>query len=367
MAAIVRRTLEDIGVAGRLAPLVVVVGHGSISLNNPHESAHDCGACGGGRGGPNARAFAQMANDPRVRRLLLADGLRIESHTWFVGAERNTCDNSVTFYDTEVMPASHRQRFNQVRESFDLARRREAHERCRRFDAVPAWFPPAAALTHVEGRAADLAQPRPEYGHATNAYCVVGRRARTAGLFLDRRAFLTSYDPTLDPDGRILARVLAGVVPVVAGINLEYYFSYVDPAGYGCGTKLPHNVTALLGVMDGAQSDLRTGLPWQMVEIHEPVRLTVVVEADVARVEGALAANPGILRLVRNGWIWLACLAPDSSALWAHGPAGFELHRPQRVLPALAGGSASWYRGKHGFLPPVALARARPESAAGGR
>lgn len=367
MAAIVRRTLEDIGVAGRLAPLVVVVGHGSISLNNPHESAHDCGACGGGRGGPNARAFAQMANDPRVRRLLLADGLRIEPHTWFVGAERNTCDNSVTFYDTEVMPASHRQRFNQVRESFDVARRREAHERCRRFDAVPAWFPPAAALTHVEGRAADLAQPRPEYGHATNAYCVVGRRARTAGLFLDRRAFLTSYDPTLDPDGRILARVLAGVVPVVAGINLEYYFSYVDPAGYGCGTKLPHNVTALLGVMDGAQSDLRTGLPWQMVEIHEPVRLTVVVEADVARVEGALAANPGILRLVRNGWIWLACLAPDSSALWAHGPAGFELHRPQQVLPALAGGSASWYRGKHGFLPPVALARARPESAAGGR
>ncbi len=67
-------------------------------------------------------------------------------------------------------------------------------------------------------------------------------------------------------------------VPVVAGISLEYYFSYVDPTGYGCGTKLPHNVTSLLGVMDGAQSDLRTGLPWQMVEIHEPTRLAIVVE-----------------------------------------------------------------------------------------
>src|SRR5699024_2465735 len=40
MAAIVRRVLEDIGIRDRLAPLVLILGHGSISLNNPHESAH---------------------------------------------------------------------------------------------------------------------------------------------------------------------------------------------------------------------------------------------------------------------------------------------------------------------------------------
>src|SRR5205814_7659413 len=120
-----------------------------------------------------------------------------------------------------------------------------------------------------------LAAPR----HATSALCIVGRRNRTRGLFLDRRAFLVSYDPSRDDDGAILARIMAAVVPVVAGINLEYYFSYIDPTGYGCGTKLPHNVTSLLGVMDGAQSDLRTGLPWQMVEIHEPTRLAIVVES----------------------------------------------------------------------------------------
>ena len=60
MAAIVERTLTGMGAASSLAPLVMIVGHGSSSLNNPHESAHDCGACGGGRGGPNARAFAQI-------------------------------------------------------------------------------------------------------------------------------------------------------------------------------------------------------------------------------------------------------------------------------------------------------------------
>ena len=38
----------------------------------------------------------------------------------------------------------------------------------------------------------------PEWGHATNAFVVVGRRERSRGLFLDRRAFLASYDPTQD-------------------------------------------------------------------------------------------------------------------------------------------------------------------------
>ena len=200
MADIVRRLLEDIGIRDRLSPLPLIIGHGSISLNNPHESAHDCGACGGGRGGPNARAFAQMANDPRVRQLLAAEGLSIDLGTWFVGAQRNTCNNEVTFFDEDRVPEPVKPLFERALAAIETTRRREAHERCRRFDGVPRWYPPAAALAHVQGRADDLAQPRPEYGHATNAFCIVGRRTRTRGLFLDRRAFLVSYDESRDDE-----------------------------------------------------------------------------------------------------------------------------------------------------------------------
>ena len=108
---------------------------------------------------------------------------------------------------------------------------------------VPADASPDAALRHVEERSEHLAEPRPEYGHCTNAVCIVGRRSLTRGLFLDRRAFLVSYDADQDPGDQSLAALLAAVVPVCAGISLEYYFSFVDNDRYGCGTKLPHNVT----------------------------------------------------------------------------------------------------------------------------
>jgi len=171
----------------------------------------------------------------------------------------------------------------------------------------------------------DLSQVRPDWGHATNAICIVGRRWKTRGLFLDRRAFLVSYDPTQDDAGAaILSRILGAVVPVCSGINLEYYFSYVDSPGWGSGSKLPHNITGLLGVMDGAMSDLRTGLPWQMVEIHEPVRLLFVIEATPAALMSIMEKNAAMKTMVANRWVQLAAMDPATGQLSVYQDGGLR-------------------------------------------
>ncbi len=133
--------------------------------------------------------------------------------------------------------------------------------------------------------------------------------------------------------------------PVCAGINLEYYFSYVDPAGWGCGTKLPHNITSLLGVMDGAASDLRTGLPWQMVEIHEPVRLLFVVECAAPVVLRVVEANPALQRLFGHGWVQLAALDPRTGEVRLLRGGAFSHYAPEQTELPQAESSAAWYRG----------------------
>ena len=368
MVNIVEGVLRSSGLAARLSPLVIILGHGSTSLNNPHESAYNCGACAGSQGGPNARAFAMMANDHRVRSALRQRGLIIPDTTYFVGGYHDTTNESVTFADLDRLPISHRKQFETVVNLITEARRRNAHERCRRFESAPLSLSKEEALRHVEERPEDLSQARPEYNHATNALCFVGRRQWSRGLFLDRRAFLTSYDPSLDDDrGTILQGILQAAIPVCAGISLEYYFSTIDVEGYGCGSKLPHNITSMLGVMSGAASDLRPGLSQQMIEIHEPMRIVFVIEASPETMLRIIDNSETIARLVRGDWVQLAVFDPETRRIhrFVHGE--FVLYAPhEREIPKVAS-SQDWYGGHRdhlGFASIAADASAQPGGAA---
>ena len=352
MAGIVVRILQDIGLVKNFSPLILFLGHGSSSLNNPHESAYNCGACSGGRGGPNARAFASMANDPRVRELVAKAGILIPDEVQFIGGYHNTCNDRVVYHDLDRLPRPFRPLFRDIQSSIDEARARNAHERVRRFESASLGLTPAEALRHAEERSEDLSQARPEYNHATNALCFVGQREWSRGLFLDRRSFLASYDPSIDDAiGKIVERILQAAIPVCGGISLEYYFSTVDPEGYGCGSKLPHNITALAGVMTGAASDLRPGLSAQMVEIHEPIRILFVVQTAPQIMHRIVRDNPAIRTLVEGEWVQLALLDATTSQIMLYRKGEFEPYVLQSDhLPEFED-SVDFYRGERGHLP----------------
>ncbi len=147
-------------------------------------------------------------------------------------------------------------------------------------------------------------------------------------MFLDRRAFLNSYDYSIDPDGKYLFNILKAAAPVCGGINLEYYFSRVDNQKLGAGTKLPHNVMGLFGVANGIDGDLRPGLPSQMIEVHDPVRLLIIVEHFPEVVIDVINRTPELYEWFKNEWVHLISVNPESKELFFFKNEKFESYKP---------------------------------------
>jgi uncharacterized protein len=330
MATRVENLLRGIGMIKDFAPLVYVVAHGSSSANNPHHGAHDCGACSGRPGSVNARVFAYMANDPKVRAILDTKGLRIPEITVFIGALHDTAADEMAFYDDDILVGIHAKNHSKNKQTFENALDLNAKERSRRFASIDTNADIKKVRNEIRKRSVSLFEPRPELGHGTNALCFVGRRSITKNLFLDRRAFMNSYDYRTDPEGNLLLGVIRPVGIVCGGINLEYYFSRVDNYKLGAGTKLPHNVVGLIGVANSSDGDLRPGLPLQMIEVHDPVRLLVLMEHYPEVVLKTVQREPAVYEWYKNGWVHLVAIHPDTNDFYYYKNGKMVLYRPMK-------------------------------------
>lgn len=318
MTDIVGSILETTGLTENFAKLVYFIGHGASSTNNPYYAGYGCGACSGRPGSANARAAAQMANLPEVRAKLLENGISIPSSTWFVGGLHDTTRDEIAFYDERLIPDTLNEAHLVNKQKFQLALVNNAKERARRFDNISLKINKNKVYSLVKKRSLKLFEIRPEYNHATNTLFIVGRRNLTKQLFLDRRAFLNSYNYQKDKKGDLLATILGAGAGVCAGINLEYYFSRVDNHRLGAGSKLPQNIVGLIGISNGVEGDLRTGLPYQMVEIHNPLRLMTIIEQSPEIVMKVLNNNPNVKQWYANSWMNLAVLDPANGKFYIY-------------------------------------------------
>jgi len=290
--------------------LVVFTGHASETANNPYDSSLDCGACAGNPGGPSARVLAKICNDEAVTAELRDRGFDIPEDTIFVAGQHNTTTDEVALF-ADDMPESHADDSDQLRTDLATARENATAERAEAMGADG-----STGISETERRAADWAETRPEWGLAGNAGFVIGPRELTSGCDLDGRTFLHSYDWSTDPTGDALEAIFTGPMVVTQWINTQYYFSTVDNAVYGSGSKVTQNPVGNVGVYQGNGGDLMAGLPLQSLmtaddePYHQPLRLSTVVHAPVERVTDILADHEELTEILDNDWLSLTAVDP---------------------------------------------------------
>ncbi|MFM8333166.1 MAG: YbcC family protein [Candidatus Methylumidiphilus sp.] len=306
--ALARNALQGMGLTANFARLVLLCGHGSSTVNNPYGAGLDCGACGGHSGEANARVAVAVLNDPRVRAGLAEQGIHLPQDTWFLAGLHDTTTDSVRLFDVDRVPRSHAEDIQALRDWLAAASPLAREERAARLGLD--GLSPAALERAVQARSRDWSQVRPEWGLAGNAAFIAAPRERTRQARLDGRVFLHNYDFRQDADGSILELIMTAPLVVASWINLQYYASTVDNRVFGSGNKTIHNVVGTVGVALGNGGDLQVGLPWQSLHdgeklIHEPLRLSVYIEAPAAAIESVIAKHAAVRQLVDHHWLHL--------------------------------------------------------------
>jgi uncharacterized protein YbcC (UPF0753/DUF2309 family) len=302
--------LRAMSLTADFAPLVMMVGHGSTTVNNPHASGLDCGACGGHTGEANARVAAEILNDPGVRRGLGERGIDIPADTWFLGCLHDTTTDGMRMFEEHKAPTSHHRQIETAREWLARASHLTRTERA----ALLGIKRDRQTDRRVLARSRDWAQVRPEWALARNAAFIAAPRTRTRGIDLEGRAFLHDYAWERDADFKILELIMTAPMVVASWINLQYYGSTVNNRVFGAGNKVLHNVTGTIGVLEGNAGDLRPGLPWQSVHdgnrfVHEPLRLNVFIAAPIEALNGVIAKHAVVRDLVDNRWLHVYAIA----------------------------------------------------------
>lgn len=303
---------HTIGLTQHFGRVVILMGHTSSVQNNSHYAAFTQTNAVLQQDGMSAAAMAALINSTEVRAALIRAGIHIPPDTYFISAEHNTTDESITWHSFDTLPEELQAVVKKQQIDCLTALQKTAQERCRGFTHTPQKLTGTEALQIIRKRSTDFAERQQEPAYANAIAAVIGRRQLTQKLMLNRNAFLISYDPPSDPSGKQLEALLLTIMPTLSALNLTYYFAKVDHARFGSGDSLQHNVVAQLGVMEGTCSDLRYGLPQHMVKHHAAMRLHLVVETLAETLQQILERNPTLQQLVQNHWLTLSTRDPES-------------------------------------------------------
>ncbi|HMO16703.1 MAG TPA: DUF2309 domain-containing protein [Oligoflexia bacterium] len=308
----IAQVLRHMGLAKLKSRLVVFTGHGSQTTNNAFASSLDCGACGGHSGDINARFMALLLNKQSVRDdLKINHDIQIPDTTHFLAAVHETVTDEIYLLDIDNLPKTHLNLVEDLKKALSTASSNARNERHK--------LRPVNIDPNTKRRGINWSETRPEWGLAGNACFIVAPRYRTSNINLEGRSFLHDYYWQDDSDFKTLELIMTAPMLVTNWINMQYYSSTVAPDVYGAGNKVLHNIVNESGVFEGNGGDLRIGLPLQSVFdgidfIHEPLRLSVFIEAPRYAIEDIISRHSIVQHLVDNKWLHIFHIWEDENS-----------------------------------------------------
>jgi hypothetical protein len=278
--ALAHRMLRGMSLTRRFANLVVLTGHGSMSADNTSASVLHCGTGGGHAGNIDARLAASLLNDPFVRAALIDRGIHVPYETWFIAARHDSNTDQVFLLDVDKAPAMHAEAITNLRQAFDRA--------CELMRAESASTPGMSedfAASSRKVRGSGRSQVGPERSLAACSAFIAAPRGKTRGISNQGRCLLHDYQHTFDENHAMLEKIMTAPLISAGCINLQHYGSTADNRHFG--------------------SDF----------IHEPLRLTAVIDAPQPAIDEIISRHDALAALVDTGWIQMHSLDADGD-LW---------------------------------------------------
>jgi hypothetical protein len=86
----------------------------------------------------------------------------------------------------------------------------------------------------------------------------------------------------------------------------------------------------LIGIANSTDGDLRTGLPIQMLEAHETIRLLMIIEHSHKVVLEVIKRDKNIYNYFLNNWINLCVINPEDKNIYVFNYKNqeFEVYNP---------------------------------------
>ena len=102
---------------------------------------------------------------------------------------------------------------------------------------------------------------------------------------------------------------------------------------------------------NGIDGDLRPGLPSQMVDLHDPIRMLFIIEHYPEVVLNTIKKNADVYEWFINEWVHLVVKNPTDNELYLFRDGAFTIYQPLKQKLETVNDIIPFIENYHGNIP----------------